>query len=164
MITIRRIYNDEWQLFKTLRLASLKESPQAFSSTYESAVNRTNESWSEQAKTTATGSNKITFITFDDDLPIGIAALYRDEKKFEQGEILQVWIAPEYRGSEVAFELMNTIFQWAKENEFKQIKAIVTEKNDRALKFYLKYGFEKDKLSIQDNHGNNILYKKILLV
>ena len=64
MIEIRRIRLGEGDLFKQMRLTSLRESPHAFSSTYESALNRTAESWSEQADSTAQGSDRSTFIAF----------------------------------------------------------------------------------------------------
>jgi hypothetical protein len=75
MISVRRIQIGEGDLFKRIRLASLRESPSAFASTYESALNRSSESWSEQADSTAQGSDRSTFIAFSGDSPIGIAAL-----------------------------------------------------------------------------------------
>jgi len=56
-----------------MRLASLYESAFAFASTYEAALRRSPESWSEQAGSTAQGSDQSTFIAFSDDSPIGIA-------------------------------------------------------------------------------------------
>jgi len=67
----------EGELYKLMRLASLRESPFAFGSTYESAQLRTPESWAEQADSTAQGSDRSTFIALCGDVPIGIAALYR---------------------------------------------------------------------------------------
>ncbi len=141
MITIRRIRIGESDLFKRIRLTALKDAPNAFSATYDSALQRSAESWREQADSTASGSDRATFIAFSDDAPIGIAALYRDKDKVELGELLQLWVSPEYRGVSVARDLMDTIFQWAKENNFRKVKAGITKANSRALKFYFKYGF-----------------------
>jgi hypothetical protein len=49
MITIRRIRPGEGRLFREMRLKSLEESPSAFSTTFQYAVERTLESWREQA-------------------------------------------------------------------------------------------------------------------
>ena len=76
MITVRRIRIGEGGLFRQMRLTALRESPSAFGSTFESALRRSPESWSEQADSTAQGSDRSTFIAFSGDLPIGIAALY----------------------------------------------------------------------------------------
>jgi hypothetical protein len=53
MIAIRRIQIDEADLYKQMRLASMRDAPYAFSSSYESALLRNSESWRDQANSTA---------------------------------------------------------------------------------------------------------------
>ena len=120
---------------------ALEDAPYAFSSTYDSASGRSAESWREQAARTASDADRATFLAFSDDVPVGIAALYRLEDQVEIGELLQVWVRPEYRGTIVARDLMDAIFEWAGENDIRRVLAGVTKMNARALKFYAKYGF-----------------------
>ena len=141
MITIRRIQAGETDLYKQIRLAALKEAPYAFSSTYESALERSDESWQEQVESSALGSDRATFLAFSDDVPVGIAALYRDRENADTGELLQVWVRPEFRGTTLIWDLMDEIFQWAAENNFREVIAGVAKENTRALRFYAKYGF-----------------------
>ena len=141
MITIRRLQTGEVDLFKQVRLMALQEAPYAFPSTYANAAQRSAESWQEQADRSAQGPDRATFIVFADNAPIGMAALYRDEEKVDVGELLQVWVSPEYRGTRVVWDLMDEIFNWANENRFYRMIAGVTKGNARALKFYIKYGF-----------------------
>jgi RimJ/RimL family protein N-acetyltransferase len=141
LITIRRILPGEADLFKQMRLRSLQEAPYAFPATYEAALQRSLESWREQAERTALGSDRATFIAFSDDIPVGMAALYRREENVEAGELLQVWVSPEYRGTRLAWDLMDVIFQWAGENHFHSVIAGVTKANARAVRFYTRYGF-----------------------
>lgn len=141
MKAIRRIQIGEADLYRQMRLASLREAPYAFSTTYESALRRSAESWREQADSTAQGTDRATFVLFSDDGPIGIAALYRLPDPTDMGEVLQVWVAPEYRGKGAAWDLMDAVFEWAGENGFRTIIARITKGNARALRFYLKYGF-----------------------
>jgi ribosomal protein S18 acetylase RimI-like enzyme len=141
LITIRRLETGEADLFKQIRLKSLQDAPYAFSSTYESSLRRSADSWREQADSTAQGKDRATFVAFSEDVPIGIAALYRLEGQADVGEVLQVWVASEFRGSRVAWDLMDVLFNWAGENNFRKIKVGVTKVNVRALKFYTKYGF-----------------------
>ena len=132
----------------------MQDAPYAFSSTYDSALQRSAESWREQADRNAKGKDRATFIAFSDDVPIGITALYRLEDKAEVGEVLQMWVSPEYRGTSIAWDLMVAIFMWASENNFRRIIAGVTNVNARALKFYTKYGFSIiDKSSSSDSDG-----------
>lgn len=87
------------------------------------------------------GSDRATFLAFSDHIPVGIAALYRDKENVDTGELLQVWVRPEFRGTSVIWDLMDEIFEWAVENNFHEVIAGVTKENTRALKFYAKYGF-----------------------
>ena len=137
---IRRIQLGETALYREVRLSALKESPEAFTTTHESAAKRSSESWQAQADGTATGANRATFLAFADGAPIGIAALYRDEGK-EEGEILQVWISPELRGTGIAAELVEAVIDWGRSQRITRIRAGITEGNSRALRFYSKMGF-----------------------
>ena len=141
MITIRRLKLGEADLLKQVRLTALQDAPYAFLTTYESALQRSDERWQEQADRSAQGSDRGTFIAFADETPIGMAALSRLEDQVDTGELLQVWVSPEYRGTSLAQDLMDFIFKWAGENNFRRIIAGVTKVNVRALKFYIKYGF-----------------------
>jgi ribosomal protein S18 acetylase RimI-like enzyme len=161
MISIRRLCIGEYEIYKQVRLASLKEAPYAFSSTYESALQRNEVSWIEQTDCSAQGSDKAIFIAVSENIPIGIAAIYRDEDNVEKGEILQVWVSPEYRGKQVSNLLLDELFIWAKDNKYREIDAKVIQGNERALYFYYKYGF--DKIRTEENNGIKevLLRKKI---
>ena len=155
MITIRRLQIGETDLFKQLRLTALQDAPYAFPTTYDAALQRSAESWREQAERTAQGSDRATFIAFADDVPIGMTALYRLEDKLDVGELLQVWVSSEHRGTSIARDLMDVIFKWAGENNFRRIIAGVTKGNARALKFYIKYGF-----SLQEESSEGVYLVK----
>jgi RimJ/RimL family protein N-acetyltransferase len=141
VITIRRLQVGETDLFKQIRLTALKDAPHAFPTTYDAAIQRSAESWREQVERTTQGIDRATFIAFSDDIPIGMTALYRNEDKVDVGELLQVWVSAEHRGTHLAWDLMDAIFEWARKNSFRKVIAGVTKGNGRALKFYIKYGF-----------------------
>ncbi len=141
MLTIRRIRKDESELFKSLRLRGLKESPTAFGSTYESAINRSPESWIEQAGGSSQGSGRATFLAFKDDLAVGLAAIYRLAFPIDVGELVQFWVAPETRRQGVAVALLDSVLEWASANDFRAVSAGIMAGNAKAMKFYTKYGF-----------------------
>ena len=150
MVSIRRIRPGEADLFKQIRLAALLDSPSAFGSTYESAQQRSAESCQRQADSTAQGSDRATFLAFADDgpdRPIGIMALYRNEDeagiRSKSGELIQVWVSPQYKGHGVAAAILEAVCAWARRNEFDKIVAGVASGNSRALSFYAKHGFEQ---------------------
>lgn len=143
-----------------MRLASLRDAPYAFSSIYQSALCRSAESWRDQADSTAQGSDRATFIGFSDDVPIGIAALYRLSDPPDVGEVLQVWVAPAYRGTGIARDLMDAVFEWAGYIIFRSIVARITNENARALRFYRKYGFAlSSETSVNSSDGVTLVRK-----
>ena len=142
MTITRRLNPGEGQLYRAVRLEALRESPDAFSSRYEDAVARSDQSWADQADSSAAGSNRATFVTLAD-RPVGLAALYRDENDTDFGELLQMWVAPEVRGGSVAADVLREVFRWAHSNRFAFVKAEVVKTNARALRFYEKFGFSR---------------------
>jgi ribosomal protein S18 acetylase RimI-like enzyme len=141
MNTIRRLNVGEAQIYRDIRLESLRESPFAFATSYESALSRDIDSWEAQADASAVGPDRAIFIAFSDS-PVGLVGLYRDQNDNSCGELLQMWVSLCHRGSSLAGDLMDHVFDWASQHEYRFIRAEVTENNLRALRFYEKYGFQ----------------------
>lgn len=157
---IRRLNPGEAHLYRGVRLRSLKESPEAFASTYESALERSDESWAQQADASATGSDRATFLVMTDE-PVGVAALYRNPEKSGEGEMIQVWVSPDHRGGTVAGDLLSALFSWAASNDFQTIMAEVTPNNSRALRFYEKHGFVRIHPTATVTGENPLLMRKV---
>ncbi|RYD42766.1 MAG: GNAT family N-acetyltransferase [Verrucomicrobiaceae bacterium] len=157
---IRRLNPGEARLYRSVRLESLQESPEAFASTYESALERSEESWHEQADGSATGNDRATFIVLAD-RPVGVAALYRNPEKSGEGEMIQVWVSPDHRGGTVAGDLLRALFSWAASNDFHTIMAEVTPDNIRALRFYEKQGFVRIHPSAGVTIENPVLMRRV---
>lgn len=161
LITVRRIQDGELELYKQIRLASLKDAPYAFETTYDSALQRTDEMWRDRVVNTVQGTDEAIFFAYSDELAIGIAALMRRKGQAEVGVLMQVWVSPDHRGTRVAWDLMDSIFQWARENNFHRIIAGVTNVNARALRFYTRYGFSMIEESAQSEPDSVYLEKEI---
>jgi len=158
--TVRRLQEGEAGLYRSVRLESLRESPEAFATTYESALQRDDGSWRAQAEASASGMDRATFVVLAD-RPIGLGAIYRDPDRPKEGELIQVWVSPEGRGGEVAADLMNALMRWAASNDFETIRAEVTPNNPRALRFYEKHGFIKTEPRSSSNDSNELLTRRI---
>lgn len=156
MHTIRRLSPGEATLYRQIRLDALLDSPEAFATSHESALKRNDESWIAQADGSAHGDDRATFLVMDEE-PVGMAALYRDATDHTEGELIQMWIAPSYRGSSLAADLLDHVFTWAAERGFKTIRAEVTDGNTRALRFYERYGFRR----MGSGDGGMVLVRKV---
>ncbi len=161
MSAIRRIAKGEWELLKQVRLTALKEAPYAFGSTYEGALERTTKRWMDQADGSAQGEMRATFLAFSGDCPVGITALYRNEKRVNEGEVLQVWVAPEARGTGLAQRLMATALAWAEKQGVETALATITKSNLGAVAFYEKCGFVLVDEQSRDGECDLVYEKKI---
>ena len=142
MLTVQRIGLDEGTLYREIRLASLADSPEAFSTTLASARDRSLDSWCDQADSAAAGSDRAIFLAFIDDEPVGIAGLYRDPEDQGLGEVVQVWVASGHRASGVAGELLGSLLSWARDSGYERLSAWVNGENQRAARFFGKHGFQ----------------------
>ncbi len=161
MTTIRRLRKGEADLYRAMRLKSIADSPSAFETTYDAVMARSPESWREQADSSAEGEDRATFLAFEGEEAIGIAALYRVGESKDVAELLQVWVAPGHRGSGVARALMDKIFAWAGKCGFRQVVAKVTSGNERALTFYRNYGFALAEAASGDVGGTRIISRQV---
>ncbi|MDQ8183417.1 GNAT family N-acetyltransferase [Pelagicoccus sp. SDUM812005] len=143
MITIRRVKLGEWNLYREVRLGSLKEAPCAFSTKFEVALERSDKSWKRQADDASEGDAQAIFIAFSDGKPSGIAAIYRDKEKMEDAEVFQVWVCSKQRGAGLGTKIMDTVFEWAEQVGCRRVFASIAETNKKALGFYSRYGFVK---------------------
>ena len=147
MHEIRRISPGEGRLYRSLRLAALKNAPEAFQTTYEEALAKGDEQWAAPADGAASGRDRASFIALADNEPVGLASVYRLGNALAatgsraEAELLQVWLAPGLRGSGLSRDLVMACIRWSAEVGVRRLVAEVMVGNDRAKRFYLGLGF-----------------------
>jgi ribosomal protein S18 acetylase RimI-like enzyme len=155
MITCRRATRDDVKLFREVRLHALQDSPDAFGSTYESASARDQASWEEQLFSTVSGEVRNTQFVFSGDECVGLAALYR-EPDDPCGEIIMMWVAPQYRGSTAASTLVDALIRWADGCGLRSVALVVSDSNLRAIKFYENQGFVSTGAVVDVDKNRNL--------
>ena len=85
-----------------------------------------------------------TLVAKDKDKVVGFAVYgpSRDEDLPNAGEVVAIYVLSEYYNRKVGYRLMNEACSRLK--EYDTIFIWVLEKNERAIRFYKKYGFEFD--------------------
>lgn len=80
----------------------------------------------------------------DNDKVIGFVryGVYREDTLPEYGEVYAIYVLRDYHDKKVGYALMNAAFE--KLAEYKKIAVWVLKGNDRAIKFYERYGFRFD--------------------
>ena len=85
-----------------------------------------------------------TIVAKDGEKVVGFAVYgpSRDEDLPNAGEVEAIYVLKQYYGRKVGYRLMNEAF--SRLSEYDTIFVWVLEKNERAIRFYHKYGFEFD--------------------
>ena len=81
----------------------------------------------------------------------------------ESGEMYleAIYVLSEYQGRKVGYRLMNEMF--SRLSEFSTIFLWVFEKNDKAISFYRKYGFELDGSKKEWNLGTPVTIVRMVM-
>ena len=94
-----------------------------------------------------------TLIAKDKEKVVGFAVYgpSRDEDLKDAGEVVAIYVLSEYYGRKIGYRLMNEAV--SRLSGYNIIFVWVFEKNERAINFYRKYGFEFDGCKKQWNLG-----------
>ncbi|HEX9100436.1 MAG TPA: GNAT family N-acetyltransferase [Candidatus Dormibacteraeota bacterium] len=133
---MRRLGPDEWQAFRVVRLAALKDAPYAFGSTYEAEVNRTEERWRSAL------ADRTRFVAESEGEVIGTVGAGPSDVT-GTAALTALWVAPAARGRGVGEALVNTVLGWAKDAGYERVMLWVVEGNSSAESLYRRTGFRR---------------------
>ena len=97
-----------------------------------------------------------TLIAKDKENVVGFAVYgpSRDEDLMDAGEVVAIYVLSEYYDHKIGYRLMNEAF--SRLSEYNTIFVWVFEKNERAIRFYHKCGFEFDGCKKEWNLGTPV--------
>lgn len=138
MTEIRRLGPDDWPLLRDIRLKALRDSPDAYESTYEDGRRLTEDDWRARIGRAA------QFVALAEPEPVGLAAGLYDDEDCQPGERLVVsfWVDPAYRGTGLSARLMGAVAHWAREDGATALILDVGVANQPAWRAYLRFGFQ----------------------
>jgi RimJ/RimL family protein N-acetyltransferase len=139
---IRRITLDDLDVYRDVRLRALRDSPDAFGSTYAAEAERPVEQWEARVARAASGDRNVVFLAFDGEECVGLAgAIDDDDGDGADRQLISMWVAPSHRGTSVATELVETVLAWSRAGAARTVELWVTKGNDRAQRLYERMGF-----------------------
>lgn len=135
MVLVREAGPDEWQTLRDIRLAALRDAPQAFASSYAREAAFTREQWLGRFS-----ARSITFFAFLPDVaePTGIAGVYAPD---DVADLVAMWVRPSARGHRVGEALVTAAAGWAGARAYDALYLWVTESNEPARRLYERSGF-----------------------
>ena len=136
-LTIRPSTADDWQLLKTLRLASLLDAPMAFGMTHASAAEYDEAAWRERASP-HTGARFL--LALADGEAVGLVGHHVTAAGAEWN-LIAMWVRPDWRGRGVAPSLVEAVKALAIAQGVGRIVLEVAPDNGRAAALYQRQGF-----------------------
>ncbi|SUI86756.1 Acetyltransferase YpeA [Shewanella putrefaciens] len=138
---IRVLESEDWQLYKMIRLCSLKESPDSFGATYEQESLLSDSEWFSRFQPNSDVEVALPLIAETDGHVLGLAWGLIHKSDVKTAHIYQMWVLPEARGKGVASKLLDEIKAWALNEKCSSIALSVTASNTAAVGLYRTRGF-----------------------
>jgi ribosomal protein S18 acetylase RimI-like enzyme len=131
-VHIRTLTTDEWTILRDVRFASLRDAPEAFTSTVEHEEHYPPDVWQLR-----TGTSAVAFV---DDAPVGIAGWFRPPDA-DHAELVGMWVDRAHRGTGVAIRLVEFVIASTAGDD---LVLHVRPGNGRAQALYARAGFVPD--------------------
>jgi len=139
---IRRGTHDDALALREIRLEALRDTPDAYGSTYEAERAWSHERWRRAAREWA------FFLAERDEQVVGMVSGGLNVHVPETHWMYAMYVSPPFRGSGVALGLVEATCHWASERGASMLYLQVTETVARAQAFYVKCGFEETGVTI----------------
>ena len=136
MLELQRLKVDEGKRLRKLRLASLKDAPDAFGSTFQEVAARPRDSWREQLQALP------TFVAVLDDVDSGIVRSSPHSEQANVAYLLSLWVAPHARGQGIGEALIDAVVDWGRAEGYARLVLDVGNSNHLAIALYERKGFK----------------------
>jgi GNAT superfamily N-acetyltransferase len=133
---------DDWVVFRKIRLRSLLDSPDAFGSTYGEESSQTERAWRDWAAGRWRGGTAQAFAALDvaGDV-VGTATGAEFDAEPGVGHLYAMWVAPDARAAGIGRVLVDSVTGWTRARGCTRLVLSVTETNEDARRFYEHCGF-----------------------
>lgn len=135
MVTVRVMTDDDWPLWRDVRIAALTESPDVFRARLADWESSGAARW--RARLTMPGAHNV--VAMLDGNPVGLTSGVPGAP----GEVIlhSVWVSPTARGRGVASLLIDAVRTWAKDTGATTLTLAVIPGNEAAVRLYRRLGF-----------------------
>lgn len=134
-ITVRALLEDQWSEYRSIRLAALKESPEAFSSSYAEESDR-DEPWWRACMLRAH-----RLLAEREGVPIGVVSVTPSAVEERSADVYGLWVKPTIRNTGIAWRLVEAAREEAIKDGRTHLDYWVGSQNGRAIGFAINFGF-----------------------
>ena len=135
-VAVRAIDASAWGTMRDVRLAALRDAPQAFGSSYRREIGFCREDWLARI---ANGANFLAYAAEFGPAPAGLVGGFVPQPGI--AELVSMWVHPRARGLGVGRALVAAVIRWAAAEGHPSVHLWVTETNEPARRLYERCGF-----------------------
>lgn len=158
LIKIKNIADDQWPVYRQIRLEALKEEPQAFGRSLKEEQEFSEERWRRRA------SNPYCLVAFQGNRPVGTVSGYLDDER-GHAHLVGMYVSAPARGQGVGSRLIKRLVEnFALHGEVEKIVLTVNQQQVHAVNLYRKLGFsvEHEVKEILGDGCKHWLYRMVL--
>ena len=143
MVVVRAATMKEWQVLRDIRLAALRDAPDAFLSTYAEQAASVEADWQRRISRGGTFFAYVPEVNGNE--PAGLVGGFQE--KPGTVELVSLWVRPQARGLGVGESLVAAVINWAKARNATSVHLWVIEMNKHARMLYERCGFSRHRAS-----------------
>lgn len=134
-VSVRALGGDDWQIYRDVRLAALREAPGAFAAKLDQEAELDEDYWRMRM------ARSSRLLASTDDHPTAGIVSVGDSDDPEVADLFGMWVAPQLRGAGVAWQLTQAATAHARADGRRALQAWVSVDNGRAVAFFSSHGF-----------------------
>jgi ribosomal protein S18 acetylase RimI-like enzyme len=136
-VEVRSFSRSDIEDYRTIRLAALRDAPEAFTMTYEVEAALPRRAFEQRL------SSSVVFGAFLEGRVVGLVRFQRSDgpKDAHKGFLRSLYVRPEVRRCGVAAALIEALLRVARE-QVEHVVLTVVRDNEPAIALYRKFGFE----------------------
>ncbi len=150
-ISLKQIGENDWQMFRKIRLKALLTDPQVFGSHYDREKTYSGQDWKEWVG----AKNQAIFFIYDGEKLIGMTGIYIPQDTVEKSKAVLwgSWLEPAYRRQGISKLMYQARLEWARSQpEIKSIQVSHRESNLASKFANQKHGFKLVKEEEKEWH------------
>ena len=134
-LTVRVLDEEDWHIYREVRLAALEESPSVFGDTYDQEAAADQAHWRSQV----TAARHV--VAESDGSPCGVVSVRDFPQEPGSRELFELWVEPTARATGVAGRLVDTAATLAAGEGATQLYSWAGTENGPAIGFATGFGF-----------------------
>lgn len=152
-IAVRNLTEQDWEQYRSIRLAALRESPEAFVATLTQEESYDESLWRDRM------TRARRMVAEVDETPVGVVSIGVLDDAENTAELFGLWVDPQWRGKSVAATLVRESAREAAEEGYDNLAYWVGTDNGRAVAFASSFGFRptgrRRQMRVQSEDGEN---------